>query len=147
MVSSVANPSLASPQAALGRPSRVESDDTTSAKISTALRREIAITAKFGPDPETGSPLQIITGDDVEAAETNDLQRLAEANLGLSTPQTAFQAQSIRSDEEFAREADASQPGAAAQQALSASQSSLSSFGGAGRDGDPERGGTVDFLA
>ncbi len=33
----------------------------------------IAFTAKFGPDPETGLPLQIVRGADVEAAENFDL--------------------------------------------------------------------------
>jgi len=33
----------------------------------------VAFTAKFGPDPETGQPLQIVRGADVEAAENFDL--------------------------------------------------------------------------
>ena len=146
MVASVANPSLITPATAVGRTARPE-DEAARAQVSTALRREIAVTAKFGPDPETGSPLQIITGDDVRAAETNDLQRLAEANLGLSTPQTAFQAQSIRSEEDFARETDTSQSADAAQQTLAAAQSSFSGTGNTGRTAGTERGSTVDVFA
>ncbi|MGE4218248.1 MAG: hypothetical protein AB7G39_02275 [Alphaproteobacteria bacterium] len=33
----------------------------------------VAFTAKFGPDPETGLPLQVVRGADVEAAENFDL--------------------------------------------------------------------------
>lgn len=139
MVASVANPSLASPQSALGRSARVENEATTTAAISTALRREIAVTAKFGPDPETGSPLRIITGDDVQAAETNDLQRLAEVNLGLSSPENAIQAQSSRSEDEFDREGEASI------QSFAAAQASFAQAGGSGGDSPAQRGSTVDF--
>ena len=49
---------------------RADVENTASETISTTLRRVVALTAKFGPDPVTGSPLQIIAGKDVEAAET-----------------------------------------------------------------------------
>ncbi|MEL0111900.1 MAG: hypothetical protein VW835_09225 [Rickettsiales bacterium] len=146
MVASVTDSSLLTPGVSSVRPaaSRADTDNTTSAQISTSLRREVAVTAKFGPDPVTGSPFQIISGDDVEAAETNDLQRLAEANLGLVSPQTAFQAQSIRSDEDIARETGPSQSAEAAQQSLLAAQSSFSEIGGTGNSASSERGSTVD---
>lgn len=146
MVASVTDPGLLGPSVAATRAAspRPASATESGAKVSTSLQREIAVTAKFGPDPVTGSPFQVISGDDVEAAETNDLQRLAEANLGLVSPQTAFQAQSIRSDEEISRETEASQSGEAAQQSLAAAQSSFSEIGGTGSAPGSERGSTVD---
>jgi len=103
------------------------------------LRREVAITAKFGPDPETGSPLQIISGKDVELAENNDLQRLSEANLGASSAETAFQTTSISSAETSTAES-----GAASSQALQVARSaSTDSDGGSSGDFTP-RGSTVD---
>jgi len=146
MVASVSNPtSFTAAAASAGRPAgtRVDADDTSSARISSTLRREIAVTAKFGPDPVTGSPFRVISGEDVEAAETNDLQRLSEANLGLVSPQTSFQAQSIRSDEEIARENEGSQAAQAAQQSLEAGQSSFSQIGGTGSTA-ADRGISVD---
>ena len=143
MVASVSNPaSFTAAAASAGRPAgtRVDADDTSSVRVSSALRREIAVTAKFGPDPVTGSPFRVISGEDVEAAETNDLQRLSEANLGLVSPQTSFQAQSIRSDEDIARENQGSQ---AAQQSLEAGQSSFSQIGGTGSTA-ADRGISVD---
>ncbi len=109
-------------KASVGRP-----DDTrvNAENISSTLRRVVALTAKFGPDPATGSPFQLISGKDVEAAETNDLQRLAEANKGLVSPLTSFQAQSIRSENEITEKADTSKSAQAVQQSL---QSGLSSF-------------------
>ena len=108
--------------ASVGRPAdtRVNAEN-----ISSTLRRDVALTAKFGPDPATGSPFQLISGDDVEAAETNDLQRLAEANKGLVSPLTSFQAQSIRSEDEIAQEADNSKSARAAQQSLQAGKFSF----------------------
>lgn len=146
MVASVTDPSLLAPSITPARQSsaRADADNTTSNQISSTLRREVAVTAKFGPDPVTGSPFQIISGEDVEAAENNDLQRLAEANLGLVSPQNSLQAQSVRSDEELAQETRASQAGEAAQQSLSASQSSFSQIGGTGLAAGSNRGTTVD---
>tara|TARA_B100000676_G_scaffold303785_1_gene354869 strand:+ start:1417 stop:1866 length:450 start_codon:yes stop_codon:yes gene_type:complete len=146
MVASVSNPaSFTAAAASAGRPAgtRVDADDTSSVRVSSALRREIAVTAKFGPDPVTGSPFRVISGEDVEAAETNDLQRLSEANLGLVSPQTSFQAQSIRSDEDIARENQGSQAAQAAQQSLEAGQSSFSQIGGTGSTA-ADRGISVD---
>ena len=93
MVMPVSDPGLIANVAPAARPAtaRADVENTNSEAISTTLRRVVALTAKFGPDPVTGSPLQIIAGEDVEAAETNDLQRLAQANLGLSSPENAFQ--------------------------------------------------------
>ena len=111
--------------------------------ISSTLRRGVALTAKFGPDPATGSPFQLISGDDVEAAETNDLQRLAEANMGLVSPLTSFQAQSIRSEDEIAQEADNSKSARAVQQSLQAGKFSFFEIGGTGNT-VVELGLTVD---
>ena len=146
MVASVSNPaSFAAAAASAARPvgTRVDADDTSSVQVSSALRREIAITAKFGPDPVTGSPFRVIFGEDVEAAETNDLQRLSEANLGLVSPQTSFQAQSIRSDEDIARKNQGSQAAQAAQLSLEAGQSSFSQIDGTGSTA-ADRGTSVD---
>ena len=69
-------------------------------RVDLSLRREVAVTAKFGPDPFTGSPLQIISGQDVQAAETNDLIRLAQTNINpVVSPSNSFQAQSAGSQE------------------------------------------------
>lgn len=129
-VSSSAVSTLGSASAGRSAGTRVEVDDTRSVQVSSDIRREIAVTAKFGPDPVTGSPLRFISGEDVEAAETNDLQRLSEANLGLVSPQTSFQAQSIRSDEDIARENQGSKAAQAAQQSLEAGQFSFSQIDG-----------------
>ena len=147
MVAPVSDPGLLATVAATARPAsaRADADSTTSGNISTTLRREIAVTAKFGPDPVTGSPLQIIAGEDVEAAETNDLQRLAQANLGLSSPENSFQAQSVRSDAELAAETEASESGQAAQQALAANVGSTAQTGGIGLSDVSQRGISVDI--
>ena len=146
MVEPVSNPAISTlAPASTGRPggTRVDADDTRTVRVSSDIRREIAVTAKFGPDPVTGSPFRFISGDDVEAAETNDLQRLSEANLGLVSPQTSFQAQSIRSDEEIARENQGSQAAQAAQQSLEAGQSSFTQIGGTSSTA-ADRGISVD---
>ena len=68
MVASVSSSANFIPKtASVGRPAdtRVDAEN-----ISSTLRRNVAITAKFGPDPATGSPFQLISGEDVEAAET-----------------------------------------------------------------------------
>jgi len=137
MVASVTDSSLASGLGALGRPAQSGGDAPIN--VNTKLRREVAITAKFGPDPETGSPLQIISGKDVELAENNDLQRLSEANLGASSAETAFQTTSISSAETSTAES-----GAASSQALQVARSaSTDSDGGSSGDFTP-RGSTVD---
>ena len=146
MVEPISNPAISAlATASAGRPvgTRVDVDDTRSVRVSSDIRREIAVTAKFGPDPITGSPLRFIFGDDVEAAERNDLQRLSETNLGLVSPQTSFQAQSIRSDEDIARENQGSQAAQAAQQSLEAGQSSFSQIGGTSSTA-ADRGISVD---
>ena len=80
MVASITNPgALASNVASVQQTTTRAAGEVNATSGS---RREIAFTAKFGPDPFTGSPLQIIAGDDVRAAETNDLERLSKANLG-----------------------------------------------------------------
>ena len=142
MVSPVSDPGFL----ATARPgsARADADNTASGTISTTLRRGVAITAKFGPDPVTGSPFQIIAGEDVEAAETNDLHRLAQTNLGLSSPENLFQAQSVRSEAELAAETEASASAPAAQQSLAANTSTSTQSGG----GIPEvgqRGLSVDI--
>ena len=148
MVESVANSAvstLASASAGRSGGTRVEADDTRTARVSSDIRREIAVTAKFGPDPVTGSPLRFISGEDVEAAETNDLQRLSEANLGLVSPQTSFQAQTIRSDEDIAQDNQGSQAAQAAKQSLAAGQSSFSQIGGTSSTA-ADRGISVNLL-
>ena len=143
MVSPISDPGFL----ATARPgsARADADNTASGAISTTLRRGVAITAKFGPDPVTGSPLQIIAGEDVEAAETNDLHRLAQTNLGLSSPENLFQAQSVRSDAELAAETEASASAQAAQQSLSASKSSSTHIGGASLPEVSQRGISLDI--
>ena len=143
MVSSVSDPGVLA--AVRPEPARSDAHNTTSGTISTPLRRAIAITAKFGPDPVTGSPLQIITGEDVEAAETNDLQRLAQVNLGISSPENLFQAQSVRSDAELAAENKASASGQTAQQALEASTGSSRQIEDVGLPVVGQRGISVDI--
>ena len=147
MVSPVSGPGLLANVAAAARPASAGADveNTTSETIGTTLRRVVALTAKFGPDPATGSPLQIIAGEDVEAAETNDLQRLAQANLGLSSPENAFQAQSVRSEAELAAETEASASAQAAQQSLAANTSSSTQNGGGGIPEVGQRGLSVDI--
>tara|TARA_A100001037_G_C15108775_1_gene617861 strand:+ start:522 stop:956 length:435 start_codon:yes stop_codon:yes gene_type:complete len=128
-------------KASVGRP-----DDTrvNAENISSTLRRVVALTAKFGPDPATGSPFQLISGKDVEAAETNDLQRLAEANKGLVSPLTSFQAQSIRSENEITEKADTSKSAQAVQQSLQSGLSSFFEIAGTGNTAS-ERGVSVDI--
>ena len=141
MVASVSNSASFIPTtASVGRPAdtRVDAEN-----ISSTLRRDVALTAKSGPDPATGSPFQLISGDDVEAAETNDLQRLAEANKGLVSPLTSFQAQSIRSEDEITQEADNSKSTQAVQQKLQAGKFSFFEIGGTGNT-VVELGLTVD---
>ena len=113
--------------------------------VASNARQEIAVTAKFGPDPDTGSPFQIIAGDDVRAAETNDLERLSEANLGRISSQNSFQAQSARSEQEFAAETEASGSDQAAQQSLSSNQSSFTQSSGVGVSDPSQRGNSVDL--
>ena len=116
MVASITNPgALASNVASVQQTTSRAAGEVAAASGS---RREIAFTAKFGPDPVTGSPLQIIAGDDVRAAETNDLERLSEANLGRVSSQNSFQAQLARSEQEFAAETEATGSDQAAQQIL-----------------------------
>ena len=145
MVSPVSGPGPLANVAPAARPAsaRADVENTTSETISTTLRRGVALTAKFGPDPVTGSPLQIIAGEDVKAAETNDLQRLAQANLGLSSPENAFQAQSVRSEAELAAETEA--PAQAAQQSLAANTSSSTQNGGGGIPEVGQRGLSVNI--
>ena len=147
MVSPVSDPGLLANVAATARPAstRADVENTTSETISTTLRRGVALTAKFGPDPVTGSPLQIIAGEDVEAAETNDLQRLAQTNLGLSSPANLFQAQSIRSDAELAAETEASASGQSAQQSLAASTGSSTQISEFDLPAVGQRGISVDI--
>ena len=147
MVSPVSDPGLLANVGSMARPAsaRADVENTTSETVSTTLRRVVALTAKFGPDPVTGSPLQIIAGDDVEAAETNDLQRLAQANLGLSSPENAFQAQSVRSEAELAAETEASASTQAAQQSLAANTSTSTQSGGGGTPEVGQRGLSVDI--
>lgn len=142
MVASVTDPGVVASNVASVRQTTARAAGETGAASN--IRREIAVTAKFGPDPVTGSPLQIVAGDDVRAAETNDLQRLAEANLGIVSPQNSFQAQSIRSDEDLAAETEASGSGQAAQQSLSAIQSTNTQIGGVGLSDASQRGISVD---
>ena len=64
MVASVSSSASFIPTtASVGRPAdtRVDAEN-----ISSTLRRNVALTAKFGPDPATGSPFQLISGEDVE---------------------------------------------------------------------------------
>ena len=147
MIKPILDPGLIANVAPAARPAtaRADVENTTSEIISTTLRRVVALTAKFGPDPVTGSPLQIIAGEDVEAAETNDLQRLAQANLGLSSPENAFQAQSFRSEAELAAETEASASAQAAQQSLAANTSSSTQNGGGGIPEVGQRGLSVDI--
>ena len=116
--------------------------ETRGQKVDLSLRREIAVTAKFGPDPFTGSPLQIISGNDVQAAENNDLLRLAQANISPVSPSNSFQAQSAGSSEIPTVNKEASRSGQAAQQNGTLSQSSLNF--GVGLGGG-QRGVSVDF--
>ena len=116
-------------------------------KIDTASNNQGAIstTAKFGPDPLTGSPLQVISGDDVRAAETNDLKRLLEASLGRVSSQNSFQAQSARSEQAFAAETEASRSDQATQQTLSSNRSSFTQSSGVGVADSSKRGNSVDL--
>lgn len=143
MVASVTDPGALASNVASVR------QTTSRAPIDTAagsnVRREIAVTAKFGPDPETGSPLQIISGDDVRAAETNDLQRLSEANLGRVSSENSFQAQSARSEQEFAAETESSSSSQAAQQTPSSNQSSFTQTSGVELTDSSQRGNSVDL--
>ena len=142
MVASVTNPgALASNVASV---QQTTSRAAGEINVASNALREIAVTAKFGPDPDTGSPFQIIAGDDVRAAETNDLERLSEANLGRVSSQNSFQAQSARSEQEFAAETEASRSDQAAQQSLSSNQSSFTQYSGVGVSDPSQRGNSVD---
>ena len=142
MVASITNPgALASNVASVQQTTTRAAGEVNATSGS---RREIAFTAKFGPDPFTGSPLQIIAGDDVRAAETNDLERLSKANLGRVSSQNSFQAQSARSEQEFAAETEASRSDQAAQQSLSSNQSSFTQSSGVGVSDPSQRGNSVD---
>jgi hypothetical protein len=125
----------------------VQQTNRTAGKIDPAsiIPRAIATTAKFGPDPVTGSPFQIIAGDDIRAAETNDLERLSEANLSRVSSQNSFQAQSIRSEQEFTAETETSNSDQAAQQTLSANQSSFTQTSGFEASDSSQRGNSVDL--
>jgi hypothetical protein len=142
MVASVTNPgALASNVASVQQTSRAASKIDTDSNIP----RAVATTAKFGPDPVTGSPFQIISGDDIRAAETNDLERLSEANRGRVSSQNSFQAQSIRSEQEFAAETETSRPDQATQQTLSSNQSSFTQTSGVRDSDSSQRGNSVDL--
>jgi hypothetical protein len=143
MVASVTNPgALASNVASVQQTTSRAAGETA---VASNLGRAIAVTAKFGPDPATGSPLQIISGDDVRAAETNDLQRLSEANLGRVSSENSFQAQSARSEQEFAAETESSSSSQAAQQTPSSNQSSFTQTSGAELTDSSQRGNSVDL--
>ncbi len=144
MVASATNPgALASNVASVQQTTSRAAGEVNAASGS---RREIAFTAKFGPDPFTGSPLQIIAGDDVRAAETNDLERLSKANLGRVSSQNSFQAQSARSEQEFAAETtEATGSDQAAQQTLFSNQSSFKQTSGVGVSDSSQRGNSVDL--
>lgn len=49
--------------------------------IESRFNGRVAFTAKFGPDPETGLPLRIVRGEDVEAAENVDLIALVDRRI------------------------------------------------------------------
>ena len=144
MVASATNPgALASNVASVQQTTSRAAGEVNAAAGS---RREIAFTAKFGPDPVTGSPLQIIAGDDVRAAETNDLERLSKANLGRVSSQNSFQAQSARSEQEFAAATTkATGSDQAAQQTLFSNQSSFKQTSGVGVSDSSQRGNSVDL--
>ena len=143
MVASITNPgALASNVASVQQTTTRTAGEVNAASGS---RREIAFTAKFGPDPVTGSPLQIIAGDDVRAAETNDLERLSEANLGRVSSQNSFQAQLARSEQEFAAETEATSSDQEAQQTLSSNQSSFTQTGSVSVSDSSQRGNSVDL--
>lgn len=142
MVSSVSNPGLIEAAAAAARPGTA---GNAAGRINPKLGRDVALTAKFGPDPGTGSPLQLIAGSDVEAAETNDLRRLAEANLGLSSAENLFQAQSIRSDQELAIENGISGARQVAQEALTAKFKFAAQTNGIGINDFTQRGNSIDI--
>ena len=143
MVASITNPgALASNVASVQQTTTRAAGEVNAASGS---RREIAFTAKFGPDPFTGSPLQIIAGDDVRAAETNDLERLSEANLGRVSSQNSFQAQLARSEQEFAAETEATSSDQEAQQTLSSNQSSFTQTSGVSVSDSSQRGNSVDL--
>ena len=144
MVASITNPgALASNVASVQQTTTRAAGEVNATSGS---RREIAFTAKFGPDPFTGSPLQIIAGDDVRAAETNDLERLSKANLGRVSSQNSFQAQLARSEQEFAAETTkATGSDQAAQQTLFSNQSSFKQTSGVGISDSSQRGNSVDL--
>ena len=143
MVASATNPgALASNVASV---QQTTSRAAGEVNVASSSRREIAFTAKFGPDPVTGSPLQIIAGDDVRAAETNDLERLSEANLGRVSSQNSFQAQLARSEQEFAAETEATSSDQEAQQTLSSNQSSFTQTSGVSVSDSSQRGNSVDL--
>ena len=85
MVASVSSPVTSTVSVSAGRPAgtRLDADDTKFGSANSDIRREIAITAKFGPDPVTGSPLRVIFGEDVEAAERNGSPAAIRSKLGL----------------------------------------------------------------
>ena len=57
----------------------------------------VAFTAKFGPDPETGLPLQVVRGADVEAAENFDLLAIVARRIaGSLAANSAIDAQEAR---------------------------------------------------
>ena len=64
--------------------------------ISGELTRA-AFTSKFGPDPDTGEPLRFVSGDDVVAAETNDVSAIIDKRLSAVSASTLFQATQISS--------------------------------------------------
>jgi hypothetical protein len=142
MVASVTNPgALASNVASVQQTSRAASKIDTDSNIP----RAVATTAKFGPDPVTGSPFQIISGDDIRAAETNDLERLSEANLGRLSSQNSFQAQSVRSEQEFTAETEASRSDQEAQRTPPFNQSPFAQTSDVGVSDSSQRGNSVDL--
>ena len=142
MVAPISNPGLIATAVAAARPA---SAGDAAGRINPNLGRDVALTAKFGPDPGTGSPQQLISGPDVEAAETNNLRRLAEANLGLSSAENLFQAQSIRSDQELAADNGISGAGQVAQEALTAKFKFAAQTGSIGINDFTQRGNSVDI--
>jgi hypothetical protein len=143
MVASVTNPGALALNIASVQQSTIRAAD----KIDSAFNDQGAIstTAKFGPDPVTGSPFQIISGDDIRAAETNDLERLSEANLGRLSSQNSFQAQSVRSEQEFTAETEASRSDQEAQRTPPFNQSPFTQTSDVGVSDSSQRGNSVDL--
>lgn len=99
MVVSASNPltgaAEGSTQAAQVQPApQTQSSDAP--VVSAGLTRA-AFTSKFGPDPDTGEPLRFVAGDDVVAAETNDVSAIIDKRLGAVSASTLFQATQISS--------------------------------------------------